>query len=86
VRIVAQTSFQAADGGGVQVDGHLLHSPFVIDAIGDPDSLTTALRFYGGFVDDIALDQGTVGIAKSQHITISAVRTAQKPQYSKPGA
>lgn len=85
VRIVAQTSFEAADGG-VNVDGQVLTSPFTIDAIGDPESLTTALEFYGGFVDDVALDDGTVDIEQSQAIEISVLRKASAPQYAQPAS
>lgn len=81
VRVVAQTSFEAADGG-INVDGRILTSPFVIDAIGDPDSLTTALRFPGGFVDDLALDDAKVSIKKSQKIEITALRRVVDPRYA----
>lgn len=83
VRIVAQTSFEAADGG-VNVDGRVLHSPFTIDAIGDPESLRTALNFYGGFVDDIALDEGKVKIEPSKNIEVKVLRTPVRPQFAEP--
>jgi uncharacterized protein YlxW (UPF0749 family) len=81
VRVVAQTSFESADGG-INVDGRVLTPPFIIDAIGDPASLTTALRFPGGFVDDIALDGGTVTIKQSQHIDVTTLRVPVKPKYA----
>lgn len=81
VRVVAQTSFEAADGG-VEIDGRVLSSPFVIDAIGDPDGLTTALKFPGGFVDDLALDEGKVVIKKSEKIEISVLRTPVRPRWA----
>ncbi|MET3963790.1 uncharacterized protein YlxW (UPF0749 family) [Marmoricola sp. OAE513] len=81
VRVVAQTSFEAADGG-VDIDGQVLTSPFVIDAIGDPDGLTAALRFPGGFVDDLALDEGTVSIKKLDKVKITVLRKAVEPRYA----
>lgn len=81
VRVIAQTSFEAAEGG-INVDGQLVGSPFVIDAIGDADSLTTALRFPGGFVDDLGLDEGQVIIEQSEEITITALRTPTKPRFA----
>lgn len=81
VRVVAQTSFESADGG-VNVDGRVLTSPFVIDVIGDPEGLTAALRFPGGFVEDLALDEGQVEIAQQEKIEISVVRPAVQPRYA----
>ncbi|MCX6395162.1 MAG: DUF881 domain-containing protein [Propionibacteriales bacterium] len=81
VRVVAQTSFEAADGG-VNVDGRVLSSPFVIDVIGDPEGLTAALKFPGGFVEDLALDEGTVDIKQDQKIEISVIRPATAPRYA----
>lgn len=81
VRVVAQTSFEAADGG-VNVDGRVLSSPFVIDVIGDPEDLTAALKFPGGFVEDLALDEGQVDIAQEQKIEITVIRPATQPRYA----
>lgn len=81
VRVVAQTSFDAAEGG-VEVDGRVLRSPFVIDAIGDPESLAAALRFPGGFVDDLALDEGKVTIRQLKNIQVTALRTPVRPRYA----
>lgn len=81
VRVVAQTSFESATGG-IDVDGRVLHSPFTIDVIGDPESLTTALKFPGGFVDDVSLDEGKVVIKQSQDVEVSVVRTITRPRYA----
>lgn len=81
VRVIAQTSFEAA-ADGINIDGRVLRTPFVIDAIGDPESLTTALRFPGGFVDDLALDEGEVTIEQSEDIQITVLRTPSKPRYA----
>ncbi|MFL6155380.1 MAG: DUF881 domain-containing protein, partial [Marmoricola sp.] len=81
VRVVAQTSFESASDG-IDVDGRVLTSPFVIDAIGDPKGLTTALRFPGGFVDDLALDEGKVTIKQSKKIKVSVIRSVTRPRYA----
>jgi uncharacterized protein YlxW (UPF0749 family) len=83
VRVVAQTSFESASGG-IDVDGRVLHSPFTLDVIGDPGSLTTALKFPGGFVDDISLDEGKVSIRQSQDIQVTALHDVVKPRYAQP--
>jgi len=81
VRVVAQTSFEAADGG-VDVDGRILTSPFIIDVIGDPEDLSAALKFPGGFVDDLALDEGKVEIVQDERIEITVTRPATQPRFA----
>jgi uncharacterized protein YlxW (UPF0749 family) len=83
VRVVAQTSFESATGG-IDVDGRVLKPPFTIDVIGDPDGLTTALKFPGGFVDDISLDEGKVSIKQSQDIEVSVLHQVSRPRYAEP--
>jgi uncharacterized protein YlxW (UPF0749 family) len=83
VRVVAQTSFEAATGG-IDVDGKVLTSPFAIDVIGPSESLTTALKFPGGFVDDVSLDEGKVAISQSKDIKVTALRKATQPKYAEP--
>lgn len=81
VRVVAQTSFETAPNG-IAVDGTVLSSPFTIDAIGDPEGLKTAMNFFGGFVDDIELDQGRVTITTAQTITIDQTREPVSPRFA----
>ena len=57
VRVIAQTSFED-DPDGIRVDGVVLKPPYVIDAIGNPDTLAGALEFQDGFTDDVELDNG----------------------------
>ncbi|HEX2896184.1 MAG TPA: DUF881 domain-containing protein [Marmoricola sp.] len=83
VRVVAQTSFEEATGG-IDVDGRVLSSPYTIDVIGDPSTLTPALKFPGGFVDDISLDEGKVSIQQSEDIQITSLRKVVAPTYAEP--
>ena len=83
VRVVADTSFESAPGG-IDVDGRILKSPYTIDVIGPPESLNTALKFPGGFVDDLAVDEGKVSIKQSQDVEVSAIRTPVVPKYAQP--
>jgi uncharacterized protein YlxW (UPF0749 family) len=81
VRVVAQTSFED-DPDGVRVDGVVLKAPYVIDAIGNPETLTGALQFQGGFSDDVELESGSVSIKKSDAIKVTVTRTPAKPRYA----
>jgi len=85
VRVVAQTSF--ADGeGGIEVDGQLLTAPYTLDVIGDPDTLSRALDFPGGFKDDVTLDQGKTKVSTPKVVRIDATRTPTTPQYAVPAS
>jgi uncharacterized protein YlxW (UPF0749 family) len=81
VRVIAQTSFEE-DPDGVRVDGVVLKPPYVLDAIGNPDTLAGALQFQDGFTDDVELDGGSVSIKKADLIDVAVTRTPVKPRYA----
>ncbi|MET0999433.1 MAG: DUF881 domain-containing protein [Marmoricola sp.] len=83
VRVIAQTSFED-DPEGVRVDGVLLKEPYVIDAIGDPETLAGALDFQGGFIDDVKMDSGEVVVKKPKVVRVTTTRTPVKPRYAEP--
>ena len=83
VRVVAQTSFDD-DPDGIRVDGVLLKPPYVIDAIGNPDTLAGALEFQDGFTDDVEKDNGTVSVKKGDPIEVTVTRTPSRPRYAEP--
>ncbi len=60
----------------------VLKPPYVIDAIGDPDTLAGALQFQDGFADDVKLDGGSVSIEKADRIQVNVTRTPAKPRYA----
>jgi uncharacterized protein YlxW (UPF0749 family) len=81
VRVIAQTSFEE-DPDGLRVDGVVLKPPYVIDAIGSPDTLAGALQFQDGFTDDVEADGGQVSIKKADRVEVSVTRTPVKPRYA----
>jgi uncharacterized protein YlxW (UPF0749 family) len=86
VRVVAQTSFEDTDHG-ISVDGRTLNSPFVIEVIGDPDNLSTALNFEGGFIDDVTFNhQGTVKVEKLDKVDVNVTRNPTTPHYAHPAS
>ena len=85
VRVIAQTSLQDRSGGGVLVDGISLKQPYVIDAIGDPHTLATALDFTGGFISEVRGVGGKVEVQRLASIEIASVRTPAAPKYAEPG-
>jgi uncharacterized protein YlxW (UPF0749 family) len=85
VRVVAQTSLVDSPGGGVLVDGERVEAPYTIDAIGDPNTLATALDFTGGFIDEVEGVGGKVNIKQLQNVRVMSVRKPSKPRYAQPG-
>jgi uncharacterized protein YlxW (UPF0749 family) len=86
VRVVAQTSLKDADGG-VVVDGQLIKAPFVIEAIGSPHDLGTALDFRDGFVDEVQRPEidGTVTTVEAKRVEITTVTDLTTPRYATQG-
>lgn len=84
VRVVAQTSLQDTTGGGVLVDGTRLEPPYVIDAIGDPHTLATALDFTGGFISEVGDVGGSVAVKRLDEVEITSVHEPQTPKYAEP--
>jgi uncharacterized protein YlxW (UPF0749 family) len=81
VRVIAQTSFED-DPDGVRVDGVVLKAPYIIDAIGSPETLAGALQFQGGFADDVKLDSGAVSLQKADRIQVTVTRSPSEPRFA----
>jgi uncharacterized protein YlxW (UPF0749 family) len=81
VRVVAQTSFEEAPGG-LRVDGQVLHAPYIIEAIGGPDTLARALTFPGGFSDGVQYDGGRVAVRKQQTVKVTVTRPPASPTFA----
>ncbi len=81
VRVVAQTSFEDADRG-VVVDGQRIAAPYVIDVIGNPDTLATTLDFIGGFSFDVKASDGDVKVNKLDKVKITTVTEPASPDFA----
>jgi uncharacterized protein YlxW (UPF0749 family) len=84
VRVVAQTALRDAPNGGVLVDGERVEAPYVIEAIGAPDTLTGALQISQGFTDGIESVGGVVTIEQLDSVEISSVREPEPAEYAEP--
>ncbi|HEX4688855.1 MAG TPA: DUF881 domain-containing protein [Nocardioides sp.] len=84
VRLVAQSAVEPAQGG-LKIDGQLVTSPYVIDAIGDPHTLSGALELVDGPIAQFKDDAGaTVQLQQRDSLDITAVRQPSTPQYAQP--
>ncbi len=85
VRVVAQTAISEAPGGeGVRVSGETLSPPYLIEAIGDPTTLATALDFFGGFISSVEDVGGRVGVEQLDSVEIASVREAPELRFAEP--
>ncbi len=82
-RVVAQTFFLDVEGG-IQVGGREIKRPFVIEAIGDSDTMAEAVRFRGGLIDRVANVGGTATVEVRDKITITALADLKSPEYAQP--
>jgi uncharacterized protein YlxW (UPF0749 family) len=86
VRVVADTAVEDASGG-LLVGGQLVSSPFVIDVIGDPHTLSTSgIDFPDGPRDFFEEDGATVDVEELASLDIESVVKLPKTQYAQPGA
>ena len=85
VRLVAQSAFSQGVGG-VEVDGTLLTSPYVIDVIGPTTALSGAMSIVqGGPRVELQAGGADVEITELQELDIESVREPVDPEYAQPG-
>jgi len=82
VRVSTSTAF-VASADGVKVDDTVLRAPYTVLAIGDSQTLETALDIPGGVAATVRAAGGTASISQQAKIDISAVRTLPVPRYAK---
>ena len=83
VRVVAQTGIEDSPDGLV-VDGVALEAPYVLDVIGDRDTLATAVQFQGGFADAVEQVGGALTVTPRDQVSIRSVREPPDLQYAEP--
>jgi uncharacterized protein YlxW (UPF0749 family) len=85
VRVVAQTALEDGEGG-IVVDDTQLAPPYTLEVIGDSHTLSQALNFTGGFVDDIEGPSigGKVVIDESRNVEVAALAETLQPEYAEP--
>jgi uncharacterized protein YlxW (UPF0749 family) len=84
VRVVAQSGLTEGEDGRLAVDGVFLEPPYVIDVIGDPHTLQTALEFDGGFIEEVEELGGTVAVEQLDTVDVTSTRRAVAPRFANP--
>lgn len=82
-RLNAQSAFDQGTGG-IELDGQLLEPPYIIDVIGEPHALTSAMTFNSGPIEQLNLDGATVEVTELDSLDIESVRSAERPENTEP--
>jgi uncharacterized protein YlxW (UPF0749 family) len=87
VRVVASTSFvQTGSGAGVKVDGAELMPPYTFVAIGDPQTMASALDIPGGVLDTLRQSGARGTVRRGDDLRASAVTQVRPPHYAVPNS
>jgi uncharacterized protein YlxW (UPF0749 family) len=82
VRVSTSTAF-VDEGSGVAVDGKRLSPPYTVLAIGDSQTLDTAMQIPGGVRATARAAGGDAVVTEEGAVTISVVRPIANPSYAK---
>jgi len=83
VRVVASSYFGQA-GSGVEIDGTTVTDPYVILAIGDPQTLSSAMEIPGGLSENVRQLGASITISQSTELVVGALHTLREPRYARP--
>ncbi len=83
VRVVASTSF-TEEADQIVVDDVTLRAPYVIDAIGSPQTLSEAMIFPGGFSDEIEEAGGAATVEELDVVRVDSLHRIEEPEYAQP--
>lgn len=83
VRVGTDSAFTDA-AGGVSLDGELLSAPYTVLAIGDPQTMDTALNIPTGVVSGVRNVGGEATITQQSSLDVTATRSIPAPHYASP--
>ncbi|MCT1657646.1 DUF881 domain-containing protein [Brevibacterium luteolum] len=72
-RVVVSTYFTDTPTGGLEIDGEPVDLPIRIQAIGQPDTMDTALRIPGGIYDTVEKRGGAMTINQETSLDIDSI-------------
>lgn len=83
VRVIAQSAIEQTSLG-IELDGQLLESPFVIDVIGEPKTLAGALDFPDGPKEVVEEEGGTVSVEELEEVQVGSVVKDAEGDFAEP--
>ncbi|QIX26851.1 DUF881 domain-containing protein [Nocardioides sp. JQ2195] len=83
VRVIAQSSI-VQTSLGIELDGQLLEAPFVIDVIGEPNTLAGALDFPDGPKEVVEEEGGSVTVEELEELEVASVVKDAEGDFAEP--
>ena len=83
VRVVASSYF-GQSGSGMEIDGTSLTEPYTILAIGDAQTMSSAMEIPGGLSENVRQLGASITITQAKELTVGALHTLREPRYARP--
>nr|MBA3798404.1 DUF881 domain-containing protein [Geodermatophilaceae bacterium] len=83
VRITVSSAL-VGEAGDIRIDGAAVEAPYVIVAIGDAQTLSTAMQIPGGVADKVIQAGGDIDIVSADQVLVDALRPLDVPEYAEP--
>lgn len=83
VRITVSSAL-VGEAGDIRIDGTAVEAPYVIVAIGDAQTLSTAMLIPGGVADKVIQAGGDIDIVSGDQVLVDALRPLEVPEYAEP--
>ena len=83
VRVVASSYF-GQSGSGVEIDGTSISEPYTILAIGDAQTMSSAMEIPGGLSENVRQLGARITITQVDELTVGALHTLREPRYARP--
>jgi len=81
-RVIVSTWFADGRTRGIIVSGAVVRSPYVLTAIGDGQTMATALNIPGGIADAVNAAGGVFSAQTRDDVTIDSIVQPLKPRYA----
>lgn len=81
---IGVSSALVGEAGDIRIDGIEVSAPYEIVAIGDSQTLATAMQIPGGVEDKVVQAGGSIDIVAADGVTVDALRPLDEPEYAEP--
>ncbi len=81
---IGVSSALVGEGGNIRIDGTAVEAPYVIVAIGDSQTLATAMQIPGGVEDKVLQAGGSIDVVSVGSVLVDALRPLEEPVYAEP--